>query len=177
MESTCDGLKLNLGARTQRLPGFKNMDIDAHEGVDFVGDVSDLGRFQEGSVDEIYASHILEHFEYHKTDAVLKEWCRVLKPGGKLYVAVPDFARAVELYGRIGLDEWIIRFLCGDQEYKTAYHYALFDEERLMHQLKKAGFSDAFRVEQFPLENDGDCSNLTSNIDGSSVSLNMIGVK
>jgi len=177
MEATTETIKLNLGARDRRIPGFKNMDIDAHAGVDFVGDVSNLSQFPDGSVDEIYASHILEHFEHHRTLAVLKEWCRVLRPGGRLLVGVPDFARAVELYQTMGLDEWIIRFLCGDQEYKTAYHYTLFDEDRLSQQLRAAGFSDVFRVEQFPLENDGDCSNLVSTVDGQNVSLNLIATK
>lgn len=168
---------LNLGARARAIPGFLNMDIDAHEGVDVVGDVADLARFEEGSVGALYASHILEHFEYHRTPAVLKEWHRVLEPGGKLYVGVPDFARAVEIYAYIGLDNWIVRFLMGDQEYKTAYHYALFDEERLEHLLKQAGFADAFRVERFPIGDENDCSNLTSDMDGEIVSLNMIAVK
>lgn len=168
---------LNLGCRTRSIEGFLNMDCDQHEGVDVVGDVSDLSRFADNSVGEIYGSHVLEHFEYHKTLAVLKEWHRVLEPGGKLYVAVPDFERTVELYGKLGLDEWIIRFLMGDQEYKTAYHYSLFDEERLTHLLKQAGFVDSFRVEQFPIGDPHDCSNLASDVDGEPVSLNIIAVK
>lgn len=168
---------LNLGCRTRAIPEFLNMDIDAHDGVDLVGDVSDLSRFENGSVGAIYASHILEHFEYHRTLAVLKEWARVIEPGGMLYVAVPDFARCVELYGQIGLSDWIVRFLCGDQEYKTAYHYALFDEERLAMLLKEAGFKESFRVEQFPIGDEGDCSTMVSTHDDEPVSLNMVAIR
>lgn len=168
---------LNLGSRNRAIPEFLNMDCDQHPGVDVVGDVSDLSRFADGSIPEVMASHILEHFEYHKTLAVLKEWARVLEPGGKLYVAVPDFERCVQLYGLIGLDDWIVRFLCGDQEYKTAYHYNLFDEERLSRLLKEAGFSESFRVEQFPIGDPSDCSTLVSNIDNQPVSLNMVGIR
>lgn len=170
-------IKLNLGSRNRAIPGFTGMDCDAHEGVDIVGDISDLSRFKDGEVEEIYASHCLEHFEYHKTLAVLKEWARVLEPGGKLYVAVPDFARCVELYESMGLNEWIVRFLMGDQEYKTAYHYNLFDEPRLALLLKEAGFSDSFRVELFPIGDERDCSNLVSTNDGLPVSLNMVATK
>jgi predicted SAM-dependent methyltransferase len=170
-------LKLNLGSRTRLMPGFKNMDIDAHDGVDFVGDVSDLSRFADGSVSEIYASHILEHFPHLKTLDVLKEWSRVLSPGGKLYVAVPDFARCVELYGTLGLDQWIVNFLSGDQIYATAYHYNLFDEPRLTKYLADSGFSDSFRVEAFPIGDENDCSNLASTIDGERVSLNMVAIR
>ena len=168
---------LNLGSRTRSVESFANMDIDAHPGVDFVGDVSDLSRFSDGSIPEIFASHILEHFPHTKTLDVLKEWFRVIEPGGKLHVAVPDFERAAELYLSLGLSDWVNRFLMGDQEYKTAYHYNLFDEGKLTKLLKEAGFSDSFRVESFPIGEDYDCSNLASTHDGEPVSLNMIATK
>ncbi len=168
---------LNLGSRNRSIEGFLNMDIDQHPGVDVVGDVSDLSRFNEESIPAIYVSHVIEHFQYHRTLAILKEWARVLEPGGKLYIAVPDFERCVELYGILGLNEWIVRFLMGDQEYKTAYHYNLFDEARLKTLLDNAGFSESFRVEQFPFGDENDCSNLVSNIDNLPVSLNFVAIK
>lgn len=168
---------LNLGCRTRAIPGWVNLDCDAHLGVDLVGDAVDLSRFESNSIGEVMASHLLEHFEYHRASAVLKEWHRVIEPGGKLYIAVPDFERAVELYHMTGLNEWIVRFLCGDQVYKTAYHYNLFDETRLTKLLKDAGFADVFRVESFPMSEDDDCSNLASTLDGERVSLNLIALK
>lgn len=168
---------LNLGSRNRAIPDFLSMDCDPHDGVDIVGDISDLSRFADNSVGEIYASHILEHFPHTKTEAVLKEWLRVIEPGGKLYVGVPDFARAIEIYSVTGLRPWITNFLMGDQEYKTAFHYRLFDEESLSFMLRAAGFADCFRVEYFPIGDPLDCSNMVSNIDKQSVSLNMIAVK
>lgn len=168
---------LNLGSRNRAIPGFLSMDCDPHPGVDIVGDIRNLSMFADGSVSEIMASHCAEHVPHPEAPAMLKEWHRVLAPGGKLYIAVPDFERAVELYGMIGLDEWIVRFLCGDQEYKTAYHYNLFDEQRLSAMLVEAGFSDSVRVEEFPIGDPEDCSNLKSNLDGLSVSLNMVATK
>lgn len=159
------------------MPGWTNFDCDAHPGVDVVGDIRNLSMFQDRSVYEIYASHCAEHVSHTETLGMLKEWARVLEPGGKLYVAVPDFARCVELYPMVGLNEWIVRFLMGDQAYATAYHYNLFDEGRLAMLLKEAGFSESFRVEQFPIGDEADCSNMASTFDGQSVSLNMIGVK
>jgi|SRR6185369_2802567 len=160
------------------MPGFKNMDIDAHDGVDFVGDVSDLSRFKDCSIAEIFASNILEHFPHRDTLKVLREWHRVLEPGGKLYVSVPDFARAVELYKKFGLKDWIQNFLCGDQEYKTAFHYAIFDTDKLLDVLKHAGFSKVERIGgTFPIANPKDCSNMTSNADGRLVCLNVVVIK
>ena len=175
--STATKTKLNLGCRNRTIEGFKGMDIDRHEGVDIVGDISDLSAFEDGSVAEIYSSHVLEHFPHVRTLDVLKEWARVLEPGGKLYVAVPDFARCVELYQLLGITQWLQDYVSGGQEYATAYHYAIMDEEKLTGLLKEAGFSDSFRVEQFPVGDPGDCSNLCSNIDNEPISLNMIATK
>jgi predicted SAM-dependent methyltransferase len=170
-------VKLNLGCRTRTKTGWVNFDCDPHPGVDVVGDIRNLSMYADGSVSEIYASHVAEHVPHPETLAMLKEWARVLEPGGKLYVAVPDFARCVELYMQLGLNDWINRFLCGDQEYRTAYHYSLFDEGKLSKLLAEAGFADSFRVEQFPDSEDAECSNLVSTHDGERVSLNMIGVR
>ena len=157
------------------------MDIEPHPGVDYVGDVSDLSRFPDGSVDEIYASHILEHFSHTNTEAVLREWGRALGPQGILYVGVPDFSRTVVLYSKYGLNEWVRNFLYGDQSYPTAYHYTCFDESALALLLLKSGFSDVSRVEFFPFESNpgvpGDCSTNISTWDGKSVSLNMVAIK
>ena len=45
--------------------------------------------FKDGEFDFLYASHVLEHFA--KPIDVLREWLRVVKVGGYVYFAVPDF--------------------------------------------------------------------------------------
>ena len=170
-------IRLNLGARNRAIPGFLSIDCDPHPGVDIVADVSDLSGFADGSVSEIVASHILEHFPSNRTLPVLKEWGRVLKNGGILYLGVPDFKRAVELYLQRGLNEWVQNWLWGDQGYSTAYHYVGFDAPKLKGLVLEAGFSEVSRVEELPVHCPGDCSNLVSNIDGKRLSLNMVCVR
>jgi len=170
-------IKLNLGCREKPIAGFTGMDCDPHRGVDIVGDISDLSRFKDGEVSEIYASHVLEHFPHPKTVDVLKEWARVLCKGGVLYVGVPDFKRAVELYLKHGMADWVVNFLWGDQGYKTAYHYAGFDFDRLKHLLRVAGFSEVSQVEEFPIGNPDDCSRMRCNTDGKFVSLNVVAIR
>lgn len=170
-------VKLNLGARDRAIPGFVGMDCDGHDGVDLVGDAADLSRFADGEISEIYASHCLEHFPHVKTVEVLREWCRVLEPGGILYVAVPDFKRTVEIYQKCGLNDWIQEYISGGQEYATAYHYAIFDEGRLRELLLKAGFSEASRVDDFPVGHPEDCSRKLSTLDYKPVSLNVVAVR
>ncbi len=170
-------LRLNLGSRDRIIPGFKNMDLEQHPGVEYVGDVGDLSRFGDESVGEIFASNILEHFKHTQTAAVLKEWHRVLERGGKLYLSVPNFRRAVQIYLRTGFKDWIENLLMGDQGYDTAVHYALFDETRITELLTSAGFRVIELVDSFKFAPEKDCSNLRSNIDMLPVCINLEAVK
>lgn len=77
-------IKLNLGCGNIILPGFTNCDL-YDEKADIKCDVKDL-PFEDNSVDEIVASHIIEHFDFREAQDVLKEWQRVLKRGGKLWI-------------------------------------------------------------------------------------------
>jgi len=56
--------------------------------VQLGGDVRHLHWFADGVLDFVYSSHVLEDFE--DTGAVLREWLRVLKPGGRLVIYCPD---------------------------------------------------------------------------------------
>ncbi|MDH3981279.1 MAG: methyltransferase domain-containing protein [Kiritimatiellaceae bacterium] len=53
-----------------------------------VTDATDLRVFASQSMDFVFSSHLLEHIE--DTDAALKEWWRVIKPGGYLVLYLPD---------------------------------------------------------------------------------------
>ena len=177
-------MKLNLGCRNRPIPGFTGMDCDAHDGVDIVGDISDLSQFESDAVEEIYASHVLEHFPHTQTLAVLAEWCRVLKKGGKLYLAVPDFDATMDIARSSGLSEWVRNYLWGDQKYKTAFHYAGFDEIGLSTMLKDVGFTEIERAERLAMTATPDCSDLAIRAKTASgkekiisVSLNLIGTK
>lgn len=170
--SAVEPIRLMLGGRDQKLPGWTNVDL--HEGptVDIRTDVSDLSMFKDGSVEAIYASHVLEHFSHRRTLPVLKEWRRVLKTDGKAYIAVPDFEAMITIYKEFGLVEWINNMLYGDQEYPLAFHYLAFDGDSLAKVLFAAGFKAVNRVPQFPFGL-RDCSTLTDNRWRRSVSLNV----
>lgn len=52
------------------------------------GDARNLYWFRDNVLDYVYSSHLLEDFE--NTYDVLKEWLRVIKPGGYLILYCPD---------------------------------------------------------------------------------------
>lgn len=54
------------------------------------GDAQFLAGVEDGKYDFVYSSHGLEHMVSVRT--ALTNWVRVLKPGGWLYVVVPDYA-------------------------------------------------------------------------------------
>jgi SAM-dependent methyltransferase len=56
--------------------------------VQLEGDATKLHWFNDGVLDYVYSSHLLEDFE--DTAAILFEWLRVLRPGGRLVIFCPD---------------------------------------------------------------------------------------
>jgi len=89
-------IKLNLGCGGDIIEGYINCDIN-NPLADIKCDVRDL-PFESESVDEIFASHIIEHFDYKEGGDVLHEWNRVLKKGGKLTIECPDLDKIVNSY-------------------------------------------------------------------------------
>jgi SAM-dependent methyltransferase len=78
---------LNLGAGFRDSPGgFLAVDREAYPGVKVRADLCAL-PFLSGTVDGILCEMVLEHVP--DALAAIGEFHRVLKPGGRLYVAVP----------------------------------------------------------------------------------------
>lgn len=51
-----------------------------------------------GSVDVVYASHMLEHLDREETQVFLKELKRIMKPGAIVRIVVPDFEQIISGY-------------------------------------------------------------------------------
>lgn len=174
-------VRLNLGGAGEgfldgRLPGYLTVDLRPGPSTDIVCDCSSLKEFGDESVDAVYASNILEHFSLQKTVDVLKEWNRVLVPGGTLFVSVPDFDAAVKLYQKVGLTVWVNYHLMGDQKHELNYHYSLFTFATLAKSLMDAGFSDIKRVKLFSLGGRDGSANI-DNVTGQSISVNVVAIK
>ena len=61
-------------------------------------DVSKKWKYDSGTVDVVYASHLFEHLAQWQTNVLLKEACRVLKPGGVIRIVVPDLLQQARNY-------------------------------------------------------------------------------
>jgi SAM-dependent methyltransferase len=53
------------------------------------GDAQQMAGVADASYDFVYSSHCLEHMR--DVEVSLRNWVRILKPGGVLYVVVPDY--------------------------------------------------------------------------------------
>lgn len=137
--------RLHLGCGKINHPGFINIDALPRRHVHYVQAVDRLNRFRDGSIDLVYACHVLEHFSHLQVPSVLKEWGRVLKPGGKLCLSVPDFDRLLDIYRATDHDvDAVINPLMGGQEYAYNYHRVIFTRDYLSKLLRQAGFSRVY---------------------------------
>ena len=169
-------INLNLGSWNTRIDGYTNVDLGEDRDTDIVADAFDLSFIQSGTVDAIRASNILEHAPHVQTLDILKEWHRVLVPGGKLWLSVPDFEVVIKNYAKHGLNDYLINLLYGEQNGKYAYHYISFTWPNLRELLDKAGFQSAERILELPY-GVKDASRLVDTITGESVAINVEVIK
>ena len=142
-------IKLNLGCGWRNFGSdWIHIDGGDYDHLDYT-DITKL-ELEDDSVDLIYASHVLEYFDINQAKAALREWRRVLKPGGELRVAVPDFEAMNTLYhnGNIKLKDIIGplygRMPMGDN---MIYHKTTYDYESLYLLLYELAYNDIKRYD------------------------------
>lgn len=96
--------------------------------------------YADGEVAEIRASHCLEHFPHAEVPAVLREWVRALVPGGRLRIAVPDFAQVARRY-LAGEPQPTEGYVVGGQTEPDDFHKAIFDAPHLKRLMSEAGLT------------------------------------
>lgn len=170
--------RLHIGGREPR-DGWEILDVYPGPHVDHVGNAIDLARFADASFVEVYASHVLEHFDYKQELLVaLQEWHRVLAPGGVLRLSVPDLdILAHLLLQRHSLDVnqrfQIMRMIFGGHTTAYDYHLVGLNQDFLSAFLDRAGFINLQRTTRHALF--ADTSETV--IAGTPISLNVVAHK
>ncbi len=82
-------IRLNIGSGHNPLHYWVNIDSNPSTFADFYASVPPM-PYNDGVVDEVFAGHFLEHLEQEEAGEFLDECRRVLVPGGKLGIVVPD---------------------------------------------------------------------------------------
>lgn len=124
-------LCLDLGAGKISPPGFTPI------GRDHGSEIFPL-PYGDNSVDEIRASHVLEHFPHGQAQEVVNDWVRALKKGGRLKIAVPDFEKIAK--GYLDGDQLPHEgYLVGGQTDHNDFHRSIYDRDKLRRLLAGAG--------------------------------------
>lgn len=90
-------MKLNAGSGEHYVQGWVNVEAQPKFRADLHADLASV-PLPGGSVEKIFACHVLEHVEYRRhLPLVLAEFRRLLAPGGQLCVVGPDAQRAILL--------------------------------------------------------------------------------
>jgi predicted SAM-dependent methyltransferase len=151
-------IRLHVGGQIAH-PDWKIYDVRAGPHVDYVGHCTDLSRFADSSIHEIYASHVMEHLGFRdELPAALKEFHRVLAHGGLLRISVPDLNTLCalmldpELNSRQRFE--VMQMMFGGQSNAADFHHVGLNEEFLTAYLETACFIEIARVEKFGLFDD-----------------------
>tara|TARA_B100000900_G_scaffold415480_1_gene445506 strand:- start:5843 stop:6505 length:663 start_codon:yes stop_codon:yes gene_type:complete len=148
-----DEVKLNLGSGpTKGKSGWVNVDLI---GADINHDLAKGIPLKDNTVDAVYSSHVFEHIPYSDLIHVINEIRRILKPGGRLLVCVPNAGLYLRAYFNnemfLNYDEMFSPAAVNtnskiDQLNYIAYlngdHTFMFDEENIINIFKMCNFNN-----------------------------------
>ena len=124
--------RVEIACGTGRLTNYATHGLDAsgemlarakerHKTVTFVQAMADDTGFPDEVFDAVYTFHLLMHLEPSVIQAIFREVCRVLKPGGRFILDIPSRQRRQRLghrqaswHGGTELSTADVRDLCGD---------------------------------------------------------------
>lgn len=91
-------LRIELGSGPWPTPGYVHVDTDrSAKHLEYVAPLWNL-PFEDASAEEILAIHCLEHVHPRQIASTLAEWHRVLAPGGRVRIHVPDARQLLDAY-------------------------------------------------------------------------------
>ncbi|MGB5438333.1 MAG: methyltransferase domain-containing protein [Gammaproteobacteria bacterium] len=170
--------KLHIGG-THASEGWEVLNANAASYVDHCCDAKNLPGFPDHTFSEIYASHVVEHLDYKdELSSTLKEWNRILVPGGIIYISVPDMDILAQLFlarDQLDMQEryFVMQMMFGGHLDKYDYHVVGLNHEFLNYFLSDAGYVNIRRVDNFGIFNDTS----TTLYKGTAISLNLIAEK
>lgn len=129
-----------------------NIDIVQTSATDLTANITQLDMFPSEAIEEIHMEAVYEHLYRFERKTALKEWFRLLCPGGKLTIdSIPDFDVFAENYlmrksgirGDLMTLDDVYLGTHGDPVQWNApeqLHKDLFTKDQLRSELEAAGF-------------------------------------
>jgi len=139
-------LKLHLGCGWLHKDGWVNVDLFMTR-ADIVWNLAGGIPLRDNSVDAILHEHLMEHLTLQQGYALAQECLRVLKPGGRLRIGVPDAGACVASYAGLADPDWANSQPTGLIAVQALFyehgHRAMYDAQTLTLMCRAAGFSEA----------------------------------
>lgn len=138
-------MKLNVGCGNRRLNGYTGIDAVARPAADIVAPAGAI-PLKDGCAVEVLAVHLVEHAFSWEVPLLLAEWHRLLAPGGRLVLELPDLRKCARnlLEGRTGRkpDQLHMWGIFGDDTLRDPYmmHKSGWWFDRLAPLVSAAGF-------------------------------------
>lgn len=139
---------LELGGGENRHPAADCMiDVRATSQTDFTADFNQPLPIKDNDFDGVLAQYVLEHISYRNVRAFIKEMHRIVKPGGKVIITIPNTEAQLKWIqehpegwdGRDAFDS-CSGVLFGDLDYPENSHKAYFSPVIIMQLFQEAGF-------------------------------------
>ncbi len=89
---------LEIGPGVDRINNFETLNIIPGNNIDYYHDASIQLPFENDTFSIIYASHVLEHIPWYKTEVVLQDWIRTLKKEGWIEIWIPDGYKIIKTF-------------------------------------------------------------------------------
>ena len=144
-------MRLNLGCGRMVLDGWFNVDVVANAKAprppEMLCDIRAV-PLAAACADEVMAIHVLEHFYRWEVEDVLTEWARLLAPGGRMILEMPDLNLACENVLAGLTDQMGMWPLYGDPSHRDPYmcHRWAWTFRTLEPILLRVGLSDVRRA-------------------------------
>lgn len=152
-QSAYRGRFVQIGCGKEYIPEMVNVEANFQRKKDIWLDITLGLPFADGSIKGLYASHILEHLNFDNNRRVMREFFRVLEPGGRIRILVPDLEYAINAYvarDTAKFPDWPDHFASVGGKFNNFtlvanQHFVLFDLSLMEEFLTGAGFTHVER--------------------------------
>ena len=146
-------MKIHVGCGKRILEGWCNVDVVRNPGAPRAPDLLALASaipLGDGVASELMAIHLFEHFYRWEAAAVLTEWRRLLRPGGRLVLELPNLLKCARNLLKLAesggkpLQQMAMWGIYGDDTLRDPYmmHRSGWWPESLDAFLREHGFRD-----------------------------------
>lgn len=171
-------IKIEVGSGGNPQEGFVHVDVD--ESMPHLEAVCKMGKealpFHDACASEILSNHSIEHVSWLDVEFVVKDWLRVLAPGGRVFLRTPDLeyickmylagkvtpehpvdeSSMVRIFGDCGPWHWANIKLFAGENYPGNFHFFCFDYQNIKSFFERVGFVRCARLDIQPVYSPGE---------------------